>query len=370
MSEAMEITLRTLTPLWTGGVETGRMERVHETGILGSLRWWYEVIVRGLGGDVCDPTSEISAERCQFDTKAYEKTKSITDGLASVCPVCHLFGCTGWKRRFELQATATQMKPFWLATRDRPGKFNHWWLSEIHETQNNNVAVDQMSLNFRWMRGYEHQNEVMRALLSLISELGALGAKPQYGFGIFSFADSRPISQSLSLIQQTLVHPKPGKNLSGEYQSLSDYWRLQCLVPEEDVRQQFGTVNVVGDQRVFSEFKKVLLPVSFDIRYKLPGSSDKGLRQAYRLHHGKMPTRRLFGTLKGSERDKRASSVFVSHLYKESQTEASYQLRVWGFSDSGLVGEIEQSLKDIFPNITVSQKTIGAKLLHGMETVI
>ncbi|MBK9094822.1 MAG: type III-B CRISPR module RAMP protein Cmr1 [Anaerolineae bacterium] len=48
MTEPLNITIRTLTPLWTGGVD-GAMDRIHETGILGSLRWWYEAIVRGLG---------------------------------------------------------------------------------------------------------------------------------------------------------------------------------------------------------------------------------------------------------------------------------------------------------------------------------
>ncbi len=35
----MQIQLKTLTPLWTGGVETGKMDWLHETGIIGSLRW-------------------------------------------------------------------------------------------------------------------------------------------------------------------------------------------------------------------------------------------------------------------------------------------------------------------------------------------
>ena len=43
--ELLEIRLKTLTPLWTGGV-SGQCDRVHETGIIGSLRWWYEAIVR------------------------------------------------------------------------------------------------------------------------------------------------------------------------------------------------------------------------------------------------------------------------------------------------------------------------------------
>jgi len=60
----MEIKLRTLTPLWTGGVE-GTCDRVHETGIIGSLRWWYEAIVRGLEGFVGDSASDDMSQRCE-----------------------------------------------------------------------------------------------------------------------------------------------------------------------------------------------------------------------------------------------------------------------------------------------------------------
>ncbi|MCK4615147.1 MAG: type III-B CRISPR module RAMP protein Cmr1 [Thermoplasmata archaeon] len=45
----MKVKIRTLTPIWTGGVE-GKCERLHETGIIGCLHWWYEAIVRGLDG--------------------------------------------------------------------------------------------------------------------------------------------------------------------------------------------------------------------------------------------------------------------------------------------------------------------------------
>ena len=54
MRNTLSIRVHTLTPLWTGGVD-GTMDRIHETGILGSLRWWYESIVRGLGGSACNP---------------------------------------------------------------------------------------------------------------------------------------------------------------------------------------------------------------------------------------------------------------------------------------------------------------------------
>lgn len=82
----MEIELRTLTPLWTGGVDQV-CDRLHETGLIGSLRWWYEALVRGLGGYACDPTSQ---DRCP-------------DENGKRCAACELFGCTGWARKFRLR---------------------------------------------------------------------------------------------------------------------------------------------------------------------------------------------------------------------------------------------------------------------------
>jgi CRISPR-associated protein Cmr1 len=32
--------LKTLIPIWTGGVE-GKPDKLHITGIKGSVRWWY-----------------------------------------------------------------------------------------------------------------------------------------------------------------------------------------------------------------------------------------------------------------------------------------------------------------------------------------
>jgi CRISPR-associated protein Cmr1 len=82
----LEIKLKTLTPIWTGGAD-GKCDRLHETGIIGSLRWWYEALVRGLGGYACDPTIE---GRCP-------------DKNGMHCAVCELFGCTGWARKFRLR---------------------------------------------------------------------------------------------------------------------------------------------------------------------------------------------------------------------------------------------------------------------------
>jgi CRISPR-associated protein Cmr2 len=94
----MEIRLKTLTPLWTGGVEAGKCDRIHETGILGSLRWWMEVLVRGVGGNVCDPTEQ----KCLYDPQKPNN---------NLCDVCQIFGATGWRRRFRLEVVQDNTQP-------------------------------------------------------------------------------------------------------------------------------------------------------------------------------------------------------------------------------------------------------------------
>jgi len=77
--------LKARSPVWTGGADRKR-ERTVTTGLLGSLRWWLEVVVRGLGGCACDPAE--SDGRCPDKNDKH-------------CVVCELFGCTGRARKFR-----------------------------------------------------------------------------------------------------------------------------------------------------------------------------------------------------------------------------------------------------------------------------
>lgn len=80
-----EWVLKARTPIWTG--DAGRNgKRTVTTGLLGSLRWWFEVLVRGLGGSACDPAE--SDGRCPDKNDKH-------------CVVCELFGCTGRARKFR-----------------------------------------------------------------------------------------------------------------------------------------------------------------------------------------------------------------------------------------------------------------------------
>ncbi|MCX8071903.1 MAG: type III-B CRISPR module RAMP protein Cmr1 [Candidatus Binatia bacterium] len=90
-------TLKALTDIWTGDPNRSG-DRATTTGLLGSIRWRFEVLVRGLGGKACDPTKH----QCEG---------------ARHSVLCELFGCTGWARKFRFElldgtgkVKATQIK--------------------------------------------------------------------------------------------------------------------------------------------------------------------------------------------------------------------------------------------------------------------
>ena len=128
--------LEALTDLWTGDLN-GKEKRLITTGLLGSIRWWFEVLVRGLGGSACDPTG----------TKCKDRNH---------CVVCELFGCTGWARKFRFEV-----------------------LDENSGTKTKQIKQKEtFSLRFtplRPIRGEEWA--LLDATLRLIAEYGAIGGK-------------------------------------------------------------------------------------------------------------------------------------------------------------------------------------------------
>jgi len=74
----VEIRLRTLPPLWTGDLEAGEVDCIHKTGILGSLRWWYEAIVRGLGGSAEGRAESAKEHLCQVEQVAWSPKGTVS----------------------------------------------------------------------------------------------------------------------------------------------------------------------------------------------------------------------------------------------------------------------------------------------------
>lgn len=163
----MEVKIQTLTPLWTGDVNR-QCSKIKETGIIGSLRWWYEALVRGLGGYACDPTSnEKNYKRCELKPdkfyKALMEGKSIQDALdEQICPACQLFGCSGWRKKLGIRVENIDKNEFIIGKGERAGlKSNEEFSIEIIE---NRVLRNEE----KWL---------FKKLLWLIENFGAIGGR-------------------------------------------------------------------------------------------------------------------------------------------------------------------------------------------------
>jgi CRISPR-associated protein Cmr1 len=176
----MDVQITTLTPLWTGGVD-GTTDRLHESGLLGSLRWWYEAIVRGLGGEACDP----SQSKCTFDAEKYKQSLASTPSQrlrdAGLCDACQVFGATGWRRRFRLTVVDDQTRP--ISAGDRlsarsPGRTWGWFLPQ-----------SRMGAFTLRLTGDPEAVQRIAALLLFLERWGNLGARAQLGYGAFRVAN-------------------------------------------------------------------------------------------------------------------------------------------------------------------------------------
>ncbi len=58
----MTIQLKTLTPIWTGDAY-GDCSEIKESNIIGTIRWWYEIVSRNLGKQVCTPPTLQSEDK-------------------------------------------------------------------------------------------------------------------------------------------------------------------------------------------------------------------------------------------------------------------------------------------------------------------
>lgn len=222
----MELKIKTLTPLWTGGVEAGKVDRIHETGILGSLRWWYETIVRGLGGEVCDPTTP----SCTYDPD------KPNNGL---CDVCRVFGATGWRRRFRsiiLDNTTPDSSVGSRAKANRSytdnGGKTHTPTWYFPDNQNDKPRSGNLSIQIQSLAS-DFPPEVIAGLIQFVADWGAIGARAQMGFGVIELGsvriNTRPLYDwlvpiagnhtytelpSLRNIFLTRISPKNGKQFS------------------------------------------------------------------------------------------------------------------------------------------------------------
>jgi len=196
VEKGLELEVKTLTPMWTGNA-TGVVDRIHETGIIGSLRWWFEVFIRGLGGMVKDPTKN---ERSSFDSEKYEKSNATDERAclrdAGLCDVSQVFGATGWRRRFRLtiadqtqQDTSSRKQISASRINPKTNKNPTWWFLDFPRSGIMTIQVQSLAQDF--------PAEVIGGLLQFLADWAAVGAKAQMGFGVVEPVNSRVDTRTL-----------------------------------------------------------------------------------------------------------------------------------------------------------------------------
>lgn len=172
----MDFTIKPLTPIFTGGLE-GKCDRLHETGIIGSMRWWFEAIIRGMGGYACDPTEHNSS--CPVEKKVNGKE------VKCYCDACVVFGTTGLKRAFNLQLDSQKNvnKDSRLDVKIKNNPNRGWYLNQgIEEEISGSFLIPAYSASNTNITATELR-ELLIIALFLASEWGGLGAKSQQGYG-------------------------------------------------------------------------------------------------------------------------------------------------------------------------------------------
>lgn len=170
----VNVTIETLTPIWTGDPDGRPDQDVFATSIIGGLRWWMEALLRGVGARIEDPT----------EAHAIYDPELENDGLD---PVCRMFGATGWRRRFRLSIEPAADSTRALRTQSIqervPGNHKSWYFR--HKPLGGQFQIRLLPFS-------SDPTDVMciHELLHLVAKWGAVGARAQMGFGVVKVVTS------------------------------------------------------------------------------------------------------------------------------------------------------------------------------------
>lgn len=400
-----QIRVNTLTPLWTGDIN-GECSRIKETSLVGSLRWWYETLVRSLDGSACDPTSE---GRCP----------SQEDRSRNRCDVCELFGCTDWGRRFGIRVVESpeviEMKflsriehesfYYYRGGRRSPMYLNNWYKLIYKEAHPRAFfgKIKLATLSYSLI-SKEHINDIVAFLLKLISVSGGMGAKNQIGFGLINLENEKEfdIGEGFRKI----------KSIKGNRDSvkketlrpcLNDYFKLEVALPTDflgnkgtswysekpDTTQSYLQSGYALKFLIRNAFKKDDIIKSICTNYSevieesekrkrkiKEDNSRNAKREIKKYSLEKIVVRSIFGSDLGK---KWASLIYFSDAFKERD---SYKMRIWGFipkytefdrfrceiDKKLLVKKIQEILRWTFSGTNFPKLVCGKDILHEVVT--
>ena len=321
MPERLEFTIKPLTPIFTGGLD-GKCDRLHETGIIGSMRWWFEALVRGMGGYACDPT----AHTCK-------------DG--NYCGVCKVFGSTGLKRVFRLNilddgsnnaADDFQIRVVEKYQKEIKGEtrtciHNGWFLKP--GVTNGDLKI-HIFFPVRSISSFElNATEIEQLILlplKLMSDWGGLAAKNQQGYGVINLSDkvNFNVDKSIEALKK-LVEEHKDNNMQANAPRIDQFFfsRIEFQIGEKS-KKEFWNKRIYLPKQKNEEMPwgdDSILPLAPLVRYYLRSLIREQEGWSRDLRH------LLMGEVQGNNRKK--SLINCSHAYLKNNN--TYEMRIWGW---------------------------------------
>ena len=354
----IKVTFNTLTPIWTGDA-WGECNKLKLTGIIGSLRWWFETLVRGMGYKACYSTGD----KCEVEIKNPEDVFNIHE---KICPVCYLFGTTGWKSRFSVVTGNNTLSKLYngkVVVKINGGSGWHY----------ESGLMGEVTFKFQYDETIlkETFSSILRILLYLISEYGMLGAKTSMGYGVVKFQikgndisvtedDWKNFEDYLQLFDKNKIKDLKDKEKKKqeELPSLKDFFFMKFNVTNSidnvinNVKKFFNYQNRVIETKAIDKWKEknwcitspvVRKSIREEIKKKFKGNDD--------LRHFLMGNIQKIKALK--EKDPtRFSAIQVSHIYKKNN---NLEFRIYGWLPdikpiNGNVDGIIELLTELFEN--------------------
>ena len=145
------VQIQPLTPIWTGNMNGHADRELCLSGLMGSLRWWWEILERGVSARI--PNID------QLDQKNAD-------------PVSKVFGLTGQRRAFRMLIGRSALTPAPINKRVRPEGTQRGWFFPS-DAQKGDFQLEIISL-----RRKDHEEFVdpwlIAELLGFISKFGAI----------------------------------------------------------------------------------------------------------------------------------------------------------------------------------------------------
>jgi len=387
----MKIELKTLTPLWTGGVD-GRCDRVHETGIIGSLRWWYEALVRGLGGEACDPTDH----QCGFDERKFKRPESDEPTAwqqallqANICDACQAYGATGWARRYRLRVRGGKRTGFSGTLRVTPSRRNRGWFL--------GPGIGGMIIGTVLPKP-QFNPATLIVPLALSSQCGGLGARTQHGYGVAQakvLEDKEPIR-----VDQIMLQSLPGGDKTDDQgmPSLRNMFFASVTLETVDTRwwqdvDGLHNLSTRDEGKLTAWLETGSVPVSPAVRNQIRferglglqdagqenfvfGSTDRVCKMCYQRVQGRDETYNcpMCGRIhKSATLERTKTKIHVSAAYPLD--ESQWQVRVWGWIPHTLPTSVTldrevvlQNLHDLFRDKQMWHAALGNRAAFiGLE---